>query len=62
MADFKVYTIDSKIGSYPMVKMIEIGQKLIENGTDVEEVVEHIENMTKIPKLSFISFSPKSTA
>ena len=57
MADFKVYTIDSKIGSYPMVKMIEIGQKLIENGTDVEEVVEHIENMTKNSELSFIPSS-----
>ena len=57
MADFKVYTIDSKIGSYPMVKMIEIGQKLIENGTDVEEVVEHIEHMTKNSELSFIPSS-----
>ena len=32
MVDFKVYPIDSKIGSYPMIKMIEIGNELLEQG------------------------------
>ena len=54
MVDFKVYPIDSKIGSYPMIKMIEIGNELIEKGHDVEEVVAAIKKMTENSKLSFI--------
>ena len=54
MVDFKVYPIDSKIGSYPMMKMIEIGSELIEQGHDVEEVVTAIKKMTKNTELAFI--------
>ena len=54
MADFKVYPIDSKIGSYPMIKMIEIGNELLEKGHDIEEVVTAIKKMTENSKLSFI--------
>lgn len=57
MADFQVYSIDSKIGSYPMVKMIEIGKDMIDKGHDVEEVVAYIETMTKNSELSFIPSS-----
>ena len=57
MADFAVHSIDSKIGSYPMVKMIEVGQNMIESGHDVEEVVAQIEKMAKNSELSFIPSS-----
>ncbi|WP_342512183.1 DegV family protein [Sporosarcina sp. FSL K6-1522] len=54
MVDFKVYPIDSKIGSYPMVKMIEIGSELIELGHDVEEVVTAVKKLTENSELAFI--------
>lgn len=54
MTDFKVYPIDSKIGSFPMVKMIEIGNELFANGRDVEEVIATINELTFQSKLSFI--------
>lgn len=57
MTDFKVYPIDSKIGSFPMVKMIEIGNELLANGKDVEEVVSTINALTGKSKLSFIPSS-----
>ena len=57
MTDFKVYPIDSKIGSFPMVKMIEIGDKLLAEGKDVEEVIETITKMTAKSRLSFIPSS-----
>lgn len=57
MTDFKVYPIDSKIGSFPMVKMIEIGNELFANGKDVEEVVATINDISTKSKLSFIPAS-----
>jgi len=54
MVDFKVYPIDSKIGSYPMVKMIEIGNELLNKGYGVEEVVSAIKKITENSELSFI--------
>ena len=57
MTDFKVYPIDSKIGSFPMVKMIEIGNELFANGKNVEEVVATISEVTSKSKLSFIPAS-----
>ncbi|AQU78332.1 fatty acid-binding protein DegV [Planococcus faecalis] len=57
MTDFKVYPIDSKIGSFPMIKMIEMGSKLFAEGKDVEEVVATITRMTDKSKLSFIPSS-----
>lgn len=54
MVDFEVYSIDSKIGSYPMIKMIEIGNELLANGHDIEEVVTAIKKITKNSELSFI--------
>ena len=53
MVDFKVYPIDSKIGSYPMIKMIEIGNEMIEQGHDVEEVVAAIKKITENAELCF---------
>ncbi|MCM3756530.1 DegV family protein [Sporosarcina aquimarina] len=57
MTDFKVYPIDSKICSFPMVKMIEIGNELFADGKDVEEVVSSINEITSKSKLSFIPAS-----
>lgn len=59
MSDFKVYPIDSKIGSFPMVKMIETGNELLANGKGVDEVVASITEMTVQSKLSFIPSSLK---
>lgn len=59
MADFKVYPIDSKIGSFPMVKMIETGDELLAQGKDVDEVVAAITEMTAKSSLSFIPSSLK---
>lgn len=57
MTGLKVYPIDSKIGSFPMVKMIEAGNELLENGKEVEEVVAALEGMTAKAHLSFIPSS-----
>lgn len=57
MTGLKVYPIDSKIGSFPMVKMIEAGNELLENGKEVEEVVAAIKEMTAKAYLSFIPSS-----
>lgn len=57
MTDFKVYPIDSKIGSFPMVKMIETGNEMLASGKEAEEVVAAIESMTAKSKLSFIPAS-----
>lgn len=57
MADFKVYPVDSLIGSFPMVKMIETGSRLFSEGKDVEEVVATIKEMAAKSHLSFIPSS-----
>lgn len=57
MTDFTVYPIDSKIGSFPMVKMIEAGDELLATGKDAAEVVAAITEMTAKSKLSFIPSS-----
>ncbi|WP_372869008.1 DegV family protein [Planomicrobium okeanokoites] len=57
MTGLKVYPIDSKIGSFPMVKMIEAGNELLENGKEVEEVVAALKGMTAKVHLSFIPSS-----
>ena len=54
MTDFPVYPIDSKIGSFPMVKMIEIGNALISEGKEPAVIVDALDAMTANSKLSFI--------
>lgn len=56
-AGFKTYPIDAKIGSYPMQRMLELGQSLAEQGEGVESIVEKIENMVKRSELAFIPAS-----
>lgn len=57
MTEFKVYPIDSKIGSFPMVKMIEVGNEMLAAGKDIEEVVATINEMAGKARLSFIPSS-----
>lgn len=57
MSDFKVYPIDSKIGSFPMVKMIEVGSEMLAEGKTAEEVVARIKEMAAKSHLSFIPSS-----
>lgn len=56
-AGFKCYPIDSKIGSYPMMKMLEVGMRMEKEGHSVEGIVEELQNMTERSKLSFIPAS-----
>ncbi|MFC4714080.1 DegV family protein [Planococcus dechangensis] len=57
MSDFKVYPIDSKIGSFPMVKMIEVGDRMFAEGQDADKVVATIQGMAEKAHLSFIPSS-----
>ncbi|MBD7986285.1 DegV family protein [Sporosarcina sp. Sa2YVA2] len=54
MTDFTVYPFDSKIGSFPMGKMIEIGNDLFAEGKTVEEVLAFLTKITTKSRLSFI--------
>ena len=56
-ADFKVYPVDSKIGSFPLEKMIELGQKLEREGFEPEYIVEKINELADHSELSFIPAS-----
>lgn len=56
-ADFKVYPVDSKIGSFPMQKMIELGQELEREGFEPEYIVEKINELADHSELSFIPAS-----
>jgi len=44
-AGFPLYAIDSKIVSFPMMKMIDTGNTLLNQGSSVEEIVEELNNM-----------------
>ena len=56
-AQFKVYPVDSKIGSYPMMKMIELGQRLEREGVEPAQIVEKIKELADHSELSFIPAS-----
>ena len=49
MVDFKVYPIDSKIGSYPMIKMIEIGNELLNKGMTLKKLFQPSKKSQKNP-------------
>lgn len=46
--------IDSKVGSFPMMKMIELGNTLFNEGKGVEDVITSINNLRPKLRLSFI--------
>lgn len=56
-AQFEVYPVDSKIGSYPMMKMIELGQRLEREGVEPAQIVEKIKELADHSELSFIPAS-----
>ncbi len=56
-AGFKTYAIDSKIGSFPMQKMLEKGMELEKQGEVPERIVEEIIEMRQRSELSFIPAS-----
>lgn len=56
-ADFEVYPVDSKIGSFPMLKMIELGQQLEHEGFEPDYIVERINELADNSELSFIPAS-----
>ncbi len=56
-AGFTTYAIDSKIGSYPMQRMIEHGIELAAQGKPVEEIVQSIEKMVSGAELAFLPAS-----
>ena len=56
-AGFKTYPFDSKIGSYPMQKMIELGQQLAEEGKSPEEILGALADLRSRAELSFIPAS-----
>lgn len=53
MANFDVTVIDSKIGSYPLSKIIERGVELYKNGQDVDTIARTITDMTNKTHLYF---------
>lgn len=54
MTDLNVYPVDSEIGSFPMVKMIETGAELLAAGKEAEDVVATLKGMAAKSHLSFI--------
>lgn len=56
-AGFTVYPIDSKIGSFPMQKMIETGYALAEQGVAPQQIAASLTDMAERTRLSFIPTS-----
>lgn len=56
-AGFTVYPIDSKIGSFPMQKMIETGYALAEQGIAPQQIAVSLTDMAERTRLSFIPTS-----
>ena len=56
-AGFKTYAIDSRIGSFPMQKMLELGIELERKGLEIEEIVRQIEDMRDRAQLAFLPAS-----
>lgn len=53
-AGFKLYAIDSKIVSFPMMKMLKKGFSLYNEGATIEEIVKTMEDMTNRSELTGI--------
>ncbi|WP_160719115.1 DegV family protein [Bacillus sp. USDA818B3_A] len=54
MEDFKLFAIDSRIGSYPLSFLIKKGIELVEQGLDVEEVVERLNALRSNARLYLV--------
>ena len=53
-ADFELYAIDSKIVSFPMMKMIKKGYSLYEEGVDIKTIVKTMEDIANRAELTGI--------
>lgn len=56
-ANFKTYPFDSKIGSYPMQKMMELAQKMAAEGQSPEAILAALEDLRSRAELTFIPAS-----
>lgn len=56
-AGFTTYPFDSKIGSYPMQKMIELGQQLAAEGKSPEEILAALQDLRTRAELTFVPAS-----
>ena len=54
MADFKLYAIDSQIGSYPLSVLIKKGIELAERGLEIDEVITQIEALRDYSRLYLV--------
>ena len=54
IAGFKLIGVDSRMGSYPLIKMMELGLALEEQGESAEKIAEQIRNMTKNAELYLV--------
>ncbi|WP_071459012.1 DegV family protein [Bacillus massilinigeriensis] len=57
MVDYNVEVIDSKIGSYPLGKMIEIGVQMQKEGKSYDEIIHH---MRGLPEKARLMMAPGS--
>lgn len=54
MADFKLYAIDSRTGSYPLSFLVKRGIDLVEQGFEMEEVVSQLNNLRDHTRLYLV--------
>ncbi|MED4228343.1 DegV family protein [Neobacillus cucumis] len=54
MEDFKLYAIDSQIGSYPLSHLIKKGIELVGQGLDAEEVVSELNALRSETRLYLV--------
>ena len=54
MEDFKLFAIDSQIGSYPLSYLIKKGIELVEEGMNAEEVVTQLNSVRRNTRLFLI--------
>lgn len=56
-AGFKTYILDSKIASFPMMKMIEIGKQAEAEGHDIETIMKTMDSLVDRAELTAIPAS-----
>lgn len=54
MAGFKLYAIDSRTGSFPLGFILKKGIELVEQGVDIEEVVNHLNGLRDDTRLFLV--------
>jgi DegV family protein with EDD domain len=54
MAGFKLFTIDSHTGSYPLSFLVKKGVELVEKGIEIDEVVSHLNSLRENTRLYLV--------